>query len=110
MDLALILYIYLCCVALLGVGLFITNWVRLRKATYVYAYMTLLLVSIVYDSALMSVARYLHNIGDFDRGTAFLNTGLWTSRLFPMALVLTIFVTHMYYRFFIERGQLDDSN
>jgi len=106
MDLAITLYFYLLLLALMGASIFFTDWIRMRGATIVFKYVAFLFLAIAIDAVLMSIARYKYIIGDQVFVHKFLTSILWEIRLLPLVIVLTVFVGHMYWRFFIERKNL----
>lgn len=107
MEFAIILYVYISILAFLGAAIFLINWVRMGSSSTIYKYVGFLFLAIAYDATLMTVARYYWNCKDLLATNSFLNSVLWETRLIPLALILTVFVGQMYYRFFIERKQID---
>ncbi len=107
MDLAMVFYTYVLIVALLGYGIFLVNMLRIGRTNIVYVYVMTMFGSIAYT---IGLSVYVRNMID-SNPTAyweFLRTTIWNTRVVPLALVMTVFVIHMYWRFFIGRAGLEE--
>ena len=101
MDLAKVVYWYQGIIHFLGAVLFTTNWIRMKRASTIYIYITLIFWAGAWDYGMSAYVRGLQD--NHEAYHAFHNSGLWHTRSIPLAIFLTIFVGHMAWRFFIRK-------
>jgi len=94
-DVALFVYIWTSLACWYGFGLFLWWWIRQKKASKVYVYMTFLLAGIGYATSMAGVSRVFFLGGDYNAVHRLLDSRLWEYRLFPMAIILTVIVVRM---------------
>lgn len=105
-DFGWFLYTYLCIISFMGGVLFLINLARLKwRGSAAYWYVMLSMFTISYMTGHSS---YIRRFADIDKVyyTTYLDSYAWETRLVPLAIVLTVLVGHMYWRFFVTRSKL----
>lgn len=107
LDFAELVYAYQVFIHGMGGILFVVNWIRVRKVSAVYKYITFILWAATYHYSLSVYVRHIkHTTEDY---LAFLDSWIWHTRSIPLALGLTIFIGHMAYRFFVQRKSIEET-
>lgn len=97
-DKVMWLYIAAVIICIYGFGLFVWWWAKMKDASAVYIYVTLLFAGEIFNYSIQFWSRYLRVTGCSFEYTLFVNSPLWFIRLFiPVACLLAIII-HMTYR------------
>lgn len=104
-DITFYLYLYATIVVIAGAFLFTANWIRIGKASRVYKYMTFFFYATAYQHIINLYSRHLWN-NEVDCYTALHHSFLWSSRMIPVVVTLSLLVGRMFYRFFFKRKKI----
>lgn len=95
-DVALVIYGLIILVSFSGGGLFVWWWIRIHRASEVYAYITFLMFSIGYANIFNFFARYQFVACDsFDGLESILNHFTWKLKGLPILIILLLIVLRM---------------
>jgi len=88
-DSTFLLYCWLFIVEVYLFGLFLAEWIRIGRATTVFAFWTILFGAMAIRAGVTTYARCMSHI-DYDRYTEFLTSTHWATRNILVAITLTI--------------------
>lgn len=93
------MYMYLAStlVSLYGSGLFAWWWFKIKRVSYVYSYVTILLSGECLSSALSLWARHLSFIS-MEQHEVFVDSPFWIFRKFVGLIAMSLIAVHMTYR------------
>uniref|UniRef100_A0A6M3KIK9 Uncharacterized protein n=1 Tax=viral metagenome TaxID=1070528 RepID=A0A6M3KIK9_9ZZZZ len=98
-------YIILTLFSMFGFFLFMWWWIKLKKASHVYMYITLLLFALSVRGMASYYVRKIR-LEDLSHFTRSLESWWWPISLIPLVLGVMFLVTHMSYRVFVQRKKM----
>lgn len=109
-DLEFAIYAATTLVSLIGFGLFAWWWRRMRRATQVYAYVTILLGIFIYHHGLLALVQGMCLLGYSDAKFYLTHSYWWKLRTLPELFCVGLFVQRMWSRamrtMYLERRYL----
>lgn len=107
-DLTFYLYFYVAVLVAAGALLFSANWIRVGKASRVYRYMTAFFYATAYHQGVNLYSRYLWDTECSELGDYMMlhDSFLWSTRIIPVAVTLSLLVGRMFYRYFFKRKRI----
>lgn len=107
-DMAFVVRILIVAICLYGFALFSIEWIRLRKASEIFAYITALFAALAFEHASGAYARIIRVLYGETSYLDYTDNIMWASRLLPSLFVLLILVSSMTTRLLIKRDENAD--
>ena len=94
-----------CTIEFIILTLFISEWIRLRKASQMFEYITILLVCLLITDVTELYAKYLRMYHSVDSFLGFLHTCIWNIRDVPVIVILVCLLKNVLNRISIRKKE-----
>jgi len=113
-DRVMWLYLFGALICFYGFGLFLWWWIKMRDASAVYIYVTILFVGQAFTYSIQTYSRYLRNCERMSEYFDVVTSDIWFIRLVVPVSCFAAIVIHMTWRVlrgqpFKERRRSDDT-